>query len=185
VDIHFEGWPHPSEHVSATPHIPVRHSGIFDIDQEYPSGALDILEIANVLAFFIFSEKETKMRATALIAIALLSLPAHADKASPFHQPSVQNEPIVVSVQPQPAPGHLAALEVPLGNSAPGCHRAQLSLEDISQMKSVQPSATAPMRPLVITGLSGHRAQLSPEDLSVIESVQPQGAVVALDIGLN
>lgn len=125
------------------------------------------------------------MRTTALIAIALLSLPAHAAKVSPFNQPCLENESIVTSVQPQSAPVRLAGLEAPLGKSGPGCHRAQLSPEDLSQMKSVQPSAMAPVRPLVITGLSGHRAQLGPEDLSVIESVQPKGAVVALDIGLN
>lgn len=128
------------------------------------------------------------MRTTALFAIALLSLPVHAAKVIPFNQPCLENESIVVSVQPQSAPvrlAALAALEAPLGKSGPGCHRAQLSPEDLSQMKSVQPSAAAPVRPLVITGLSGHRAQLSPDDLSVIESVQPKGAVVALDISLN
>lgn len=125
------------------------------------------------------------MRTTALIAIALLSLPVHAAKVSPFNQPCLENESIVVSVQPQSAPVRLAALEAPLGNSGPACHRGQLSQDDLSYVKSVQPSDTAPVRPLVITGLSGHRAQLGPEDISMIESVQPRGATVALDIGLN
>lgn len=124
------------------------------------------------------------MRTTALIAIALLSLPAHAAKISPFNQPCVESESIVASVQPQAQPIRLAALETATVKTGAGCHRAQLSPEDLSQMRSVQPSATTPVLPLVITGLSGHRGQLSAEDLSYIESVQPRGATVALDIGL-
>jgi hypothetical protein len=125
------------------------------------------------------------MRATALIAIALLSLPVHAAKVSTFNQDCVESESIIASVQPQSTPVQQAALETPFGNTGPGCPRGQLSEEDLSHIKSVQPSDITPLVPLIITGMSAHRAQLSQEDISLIESVQPVGALRVRDFGLN
>ncbi len=113
------------------------------------------------------------MRTTALIAVALLSLPAHAAQVSPFNQPCVENESIIASVQPQIAPVRPTLAEIKPGAMGPGCHRGQLSREDLSYMESVRPSDIAPVVEPVIYGLYAHRGQLGPEDISQIESVQP------------
>jgi hypothetical protein len=87
------------------------------------------------------------MRRAAMITLALLAMPAHADKASPFYQHCVESESIVASVQPQGMPMRVAA---PQAQSSVCCqygHRGQLSEEDISQIRSVQPDkAISPSR---------------------------------------
>lgn len=113
------------------------------------------------------------MRATVLLLTTLLSFQAHAAKPGIFNQHCMESESIMASVQ------NLAPESQGLT-----CHRAQLSPDDLAQIKSVQPSLQAPVKPTVITGLTGNRAQLGEEDISHIQAVQPAEAVLVLDRAL-
>jgi hypothetical protein len=79
------------------------------------------------------SGKETEMRISALIVIALLSVPAHAAKVTTFNKECVENEATIVSLQPQPKQEALVI-------EGEACDRGQLTKEDLSYVESVQPA---------------------------------------------
>lgn len=112
------------------------------------------------------------MRTTALITLALLTVPAYAATHNDFNQFCFENEAVIESVQ---------QIETIAPESALGCHRGQLGPEDLAQMESVRPSAQEPRFQPVITGLSAHRGQLGSEDMAIIQSTQPEDAFCVLN----
>lgn len=106
------------------------------------------------------------MKTATLIALALITLPAQAERLTPFQQHCRDSEAIVASVQ------------APQANAGLCAHRGQLSQEDEAQIASVQPGQGEPLRPLILTGLPAHRGQLGEDDIALMESVRSAGAIL-------
>jgi hypothetical protein len=113
------------------------------------------------------------MRIQAFIAVTLLSLPVHAAQVTPFNKDCLENEANIIAMQAQPAKA---------GIKGEVCHYGQLTAEDLSYVKSVQPSANEPVILPVIKGEVCQYGQLTQEDLSFVESVQPSNAVRQLHV---
>lgn len=80
------------------------------------------------------------MRNTALIAIALLSLPVHAGKVTTFNEHCVESESVIASMNAQPAQAGKAPTQAKLELIGEACQYGQLTREDISFVESVQPA---------------------------------------------